>query len=115
MARILLVDDNHIVREYLPALLTSRGYEVDVAESAEVAIEILPNGYDLVLTDNYMGTGMTGVELCERISNNEVVVVFSSEHSLKRDAINAGAKAFIPKPAQINDIAKTIDEVLDEN
>ena len=65
--RILIVDDEEIVRYSLVNILTSHGYEVDGVASAEDALKLLyEKNYHLVLTDLVM-EGMDGLELLENV------------------------------------------------
>ena len=52
VARILVVDDDKSIREYLRFLLEQAGYQVEEAEDGEVAVEKFMNAtFDLVVTD----------------------------------------------------------------
>jgi CheY-like chemotaxis protein len=78
--RILVVDDNHIVRQANLDLLANAGYEVDgVKDGAEGWDALQVKHYDLVLTDNTMPR-MTGIELIEKLrsSNQPVPVIMAT-------------------------------------
>ena len=60
--RILVVDDEEDLREILKFNLESEGYWVDTAPSAEQALKMLTEGYDLILLDFMMG-GMSGFKM----------------------------------------------------
>jgi len=63
LTRILIVDDEETIRLALRKFLRSRGYEVEVAGSAEQALEALDSAsFSLMLCDVRM-PGMTGVEM----------------------------------------------------
>ena len=62
-SRILLVDDNHVVRDMLVDLVGSLGYRADAAGSGAEALALFDRGqYDVVLTDLVM-PGMSGWEV----------------------------------------------------
>ena len=66
---ILLVEDEHDLRDALSRILTDDGYSVTVARKGEEALEIISRrerGFDLVVTDIVM-PGMNGFELAERV------------------------------------------------
>ena len=66
-ATILVVDDELTVRETLEDYLTTYGYRIVTAASAEAALEVLErSAVDLILTDVHMRS-MSGVELCARL------------------------------------------------
>jgi len=67
MKRILVVDDEDPIRDYLKEELTEEGYEVLMATSAPEALKIIEKeDLDLVILDIRM-PGMTGVEALPRI------------------------------------------------
>ena len=66
-AKLLIVDDTPLILQYLQAILTRIGYQVETCESASLAMELITkNNYDLVITDWRM-PGMDGMELLSRI------------------------------------------------
>ena len=65
--RILVVDDEPLVRQIYTEMLTHADYEVDTAEDGAAAWEALQvNDYDLLITDNDMPK-VTGVDLLKRV------------------------------------------------
>ena len=78
MAKLMIVDDEQDVREYLKNFFKRRKIDVTTAESAEEAMEILGNSYmpDLMLLDVRM-TGMTGIDMLKKIraAGNQVKVI----------------------------------------
>ena len=70
MAKILVVDDSISVRKGLERILSKQGYEVETAEDAEKALDVIdPKQHDLVITDVLM-PGIDGFELCARLKAN---------------------------------------------
>ena len=106
--RILIVDDSEMVGHVLQSELTSRGYEVFVADSAEKATKIIlkkPTRPDLVLLDVLMPK-VNGEQLCRFIKGNSLfagikVILCSSEkpEELRRICRDAGADGFVTKEA----------------
>lgn len=66
--RILLVDDNALVRSSTREMLADLGYEISDVDHAELALTMIEEGYrpDIVITDHIM-PGMTGAELALRL------------------------------------------------
>ena len=64
--RILVVDDEEDLREILKFNLESEGYLVDTAPSAEEALKMLAEEYNLILLDVMMG-GMSGFKMAEKL------------------------------------------------
>ena len=69
--KIILVDDNAVVRDMLVDLVASLGYSVDAAESGEEALAMFDRRhYDFVLTDLLM-PGMTGWDVLEAVRQRD--------------------------------------------
>ena len=65
--RILVVDDEDFQRDLLKKLLSRAGYEVEEAQSPEVALSILDKEeFQVIITDLIM-LDMDGVEFCLRV------------------------------------------------
>jgi len=103
--RILVVDDDEMVRMALNELLKPEGYEVHIVSGGAEALERLDeDGYDLLMLDIIMPE-MDGFELCRRIREKEnyreTPVVFLSAKSRDKDrdqGFEAGANLFLSKP-----------------
>jgi len=104
--KILVVDDSITTRTMEKSILLSNGYEVTIAVSAEDALEKVSDAaFDLVISDVEM-PGLNGFELTARLrqmdeyKNVPVIIVSSlSKDEHKRNAIEAGAQAYIVKGA----------------
>lgn len=105
VSRVLLVDDDPIMREVAQSKLAEAGYDVRVAENGSQAIEMLRrDGADLVISDLEMPV-MNGFELTEVIradpdfKETPVIVITASDHAGAVDkAFAAGATSFLAKP-----------------
>ncbi len=103
--RILVVDDSITTRELERSILEAQGYEVDLANDGNEALNLLKNdaGYNLIITDVEM-PNMSGFELARRIKSDPnlqkvpVIIVSSlNNDDHKRRGIEAGAQAYIIK------------------
>lgn len=116
---ILVVDDDEIARAMLMEALRRDQYRVTGAESAERALEILPDHpVDLVITDVQMG-GLSGIELVKIITERypgilTVVVTAFSNSEVTIEAIRAGAFDFISKPFQLDKIRQIVANALEK-
>lgn len=119
MIRIIVVEDNSIVREGVVELLN---YQPDMnvigeAEDAFHALELLETGIetDIVLTDLNMA-GMDGLLLTEKICSAypQIRVIILTMH-LREDfierAFKAGAKGYVLKSGDIDDVFSGIRKV----
>ena len=107
--RILVVDDEQIIRESINYVLTKENYEVSEAENGKIAYEkLLESPFDLVITDLEMPE-MKGVELLEKIRDLSVqtsTMVVTAYGSLDTaiSALRSGASDYILKPVEFDEI-----------
>jgi DNA-binding response OmpR family regulator len=119
--KVLLVEDEEMLRELLAGLLASQGYEVLTAEDGQTGLEMYaadPTSIALVLSD--MGLPrLGGWEMFQKMKeiNPGVKAILASGYfdpNVKMDLLKAGAKDFIQKPYIPDQILKRIREVIDE-
>src|SRR3972149_10745922 len=107
--KILVVDDEQIIRESLTYVLTKENYQVDEAENGKIAYEkLLETSYDLVITDLEMPE-MKGTELLDKIRNLSVqtsTIVVTAYGSLETaiSALRSGASDYILKPVEFDEL-----------
>jgi two-component system response regulator PilR (NtrC family) len=119
--KILVVDDEEIIRDSLYYILEKEGYDVDKAENGKIAYEkMIANHFDLVITDIEMPL-MRGTELLEKIKTLNVqtsVIVITAFGSLETaiSALRNGASDYILKPVEFDELlikTKRLFEVRD--
>ncbi|MFZ2322740.1 MAG: sigma-54 dependent transcriptional regulator [Ignavibacteriaceae bacterium] len=119
--KILVVDDEEIIRDSLSYVLEKEGYEVAKAENGKVAYDkMVENHFDLVITDIEMPV-MKGTELLEKIktlSSQTSVIIITAFGSLETaiTALRNGASDYILKPVEFDELlfkAKKLFEVRD--
>lgn len=107
--KILVVDDEEIIRDSISYILDSEGYEVDKAENGKVAYEkIKEKHFDLVITDIEM-PAMKGTELLEKIKTLDpqtAVIIITAFGSLDTaiTALRNGASDYILKPVEFDEL-----------
>lgn len=116
--RILVVDDlpdNYIL---LQTVLESEGYEVEVADNGQDALErVALRPPDLILLDVMM-PGMNGFEVTRRIRQNPaipfipILLVTGYSEPAPADGFEAGADGFIRKPVDFDDLLHRIRTML---
>ncbi|MFA9380196.1 MAG: response regulator [Acetanaerobacterium sp.] len=117
MAKALLVDDEKYIRSGLRAIIsrTSTFFcEIDECANGTQALEKLNEcKYDLLITDLVMPI-MGGIELMERLQNMEhmpytIILSGHDEFKYAQKAIEYGAKAFLLKPIDRNELVERLD------
>ena len=114
MAKILVVDDEHGIRELLSEILNDEGHAVDLAENAAEARQARQqSNYDLVLLDIWM-PDTDGVTLLKEWSGQGLLtmpVIMMSGHATIDTAVEAtriGAQAFLEKPITMQKLLKAV-------
>jgi two-component system response regulator AtoC len=101
--KILIVDDESIVRESLSDWLDGAGYDVEVAESGEAALPIIKKKKPKIMVADLVMPGMTGIELMNEAKKIVPMLstVIITAHATIQSAITAireGAFDYIEKP-----------------
>ncbi len=112
MARILLVEDERVIRGEIKRILTRDRHEVvDVASVAEAECE-RPESFDLVITDVRLA-GESGDVLIERAGSVPVIVMTAyGSVSAAVDAMKRGAVDYLSKPFEPTALSDAVDRVL---
>lgn len=116
--RILVVDDEQDLCEILKFNLETEGYEVDTANSAEEALEIGVEKYDLLLLDVMMGA-MSGFALAKKLKDEpmtaNIPIIFLTARDTENDTVtgfNLGADDYISKPFSLREVMVRVRAVL---
>ncbi len=124
--RVLVIDDEPIVRDVLNDILSREGYAISLAPDAETGLEALEKeGYDLIVLD-LMLPGLGGFETLKEIKRRDpdsVVVMITAYGSVETavQAMRMGAHDYLTKPFKNEDVIRTLStglrhrRVLDEN
>jgi len=117
-ARILIVDDEKVVRESLGNWFRDEGYQSEVAESATVALEKLSqNNWDVFLLDIRM-PGIDGLELQRKIreAHPEATIIIMTAYASVESAVEAmkqGAYDYVIKPFDPDDLERTVRKAVE--
>ena len=120
MARILVVDDQEMMRDSLAATLARDGHEVTAAGEAAIAISKLnASKFDLLISDLKMPK-MTGIELLAEVKKlrPDMPVVLMTAFATVQTAVEAmklGAYDYIQKPFDGEEIKLLVDRTLEHN
>lgn len=116
-SRILVVDDEESIREFLEIMLKKEGYEVTTAEDGAKAKEILTKKtFDMIISDMQM-PNVTGIELLRHVRESYPDIVFmiitafgTTETAV--EAMKLGAYDYLTKPFKIDEVRLNIANAL---
>jgi two-component system, NtrC family, response regulator PilR len=120
MAKILVLDDDQGMREFMEIMLTKEGYDVTSADSPMKAINLCrKTAYDLVITDLKMPK-IDGIEFLKTIKDNrpETVVILITAYASGETAVNAmkeGAYDYVEKGGSIDELKQIVRQALLKN
>jgi DNA-binding NtrC family response regulator len=114
MSRILIVEDEEIIRHALKKILVRQQYEVSDVGSVEEAMPLLPTAFDLIISDLRL-PGEPGTYLIEH-SHGAPVIIMTSYASMRSavDAMKMGAVDYIAKPFDHDEMLNTVRRVLNQ-
>jgi DNA-binding NtrC family response regulator len=117
--RVLIVEDEAAIRLALTGLLRRQGYDVEQADSGELALaKLRSDPVDLVLTDLALGAGPSGMDVLRASQelHPETPVVMITAHGSEKiavEAMKAGATDYVPKPFDNDEIRLVLRRALD--
>lgn len=115
--RVLLVDDERLMRLAVSHRLAAEGYRVDHVSSAAEALKVLERElYDLVVTDlRFDGaSGLEVVRAAKRLQPQAAVILLtgSADSEDLHEAVLAGAAAVLVKPCALADLSREARKVV---
>lgn len=116
MFRILLAEDDDVMREYLTRALSRNGYDVHAAATGTAALELLESGtFDLLLSDIVMPE-MDGIELAQRaqaLANPPRVMFITGFAAVALHANDSVPEArLLSKPFHLKDLVAEVGQIL---
>jgi CheY-like chemotaxis protein len=117
MKKVLVIDDVEGVRKSIQAGLRGSGYEVSTAGTYAEGLGLATSGsFDVILCDLKL-PDKSGVEIIKELKDSGVtapVVAISGfiDGGIVRDALNAGAVAYLPKPFSKGDLVALLAGVI---
>jgi len=116
--RILIVDDEEFIGELLSRWFVDEGYEVEVAATAEEALDALrPHPHELLILDITL-PGMSGVELLEKVKHEHgdkvaaVMVTGVDDRTTAIRCLELGAHSYVVKPIDQKDLSLNVAAAL---
>ncbi|RKX17196.1 MAG: hypothetical protein DRP35_11355 [Candidatus Zixiibacteriota bacterium] len=117
--RILVIDDEDSMCNFMKIMLSKEGFEVDSASSGMEGISFLKQkNYDLVIADMNM-PGMTGIEVLKEVKSfrtDQELIVMTAYASVETaiDAMKHGARDYITKPFKLDELKIVINKSLSQ-
>ncbi|WP_096155506.1 response regulator transcription factor [Bacillus sp. FJAT-45066] len=122
MAKILLAEDEEVLRMLVVDTLEDEGHDiVETSDGEEALKHIEEEAFDLIILD-YMMPMLTGLEVIEKVMHiperkNSKILMLSAK-SQKNDqerVLQAGATHFMSKPFSPMELAQKVEEIISEN
>jgi DNA-binding NtrC family response regulator len=120
MNRILVVDDERSMREFISILLRKEGHDVEIADSGDAAVAAIDaaaeeKAFDLVITDLKM-PGRGGLEVLEHAKQTDpstqvILMTAFATTDTALQAMKAGARDYIIKPFQTDDVLARVRRI----
>ena len=117
-AKILIIDDERIIRDSLKLFLEEEGFDSDTAgDGAEGLMKIEENYFDVVITDIKMPNldGMQLLEKASKISPDTFFIIMTAYASVKTaiEALQQGAYDYLIKPVEFDDVLLRIKRLIE--
>ena len=115
--KILVVDDEPDILEFLQELLEQEGYTVSITDKAEYVEKLHAGGLpDLILIDVLL-SGKDGRKIVKQLKSQEAtkhvpVIMFSAHPSAEETARAAGADDFVAKPFELDEVLAKIAKLV---
>lgn len=116
--RILIADDESMIRDSIAEFLRSEGYETQTASDGESALGIVKNGnIDILISDVRM-PGMNGIELIKQINtyaSDTIVILMTAFASVETavQALRCGAADYMLKPLDFDELVLRVNSLIE--
>jgi CheY-like chemotaxis protein len=116
MKRILVVDDEEGIRLLYKEELEEEGYEIELAEDGEEALEKLKKSKPDVVTLDLKMPGIGGLKVLEQIRKEDKdlpVVICTAYGDYKRDLATWASDAYVVKSSDLSELKQVIKKLLE--
>ncbi len=121
MANIIVLDDDKTNTDLIKLLLELDGFQVIPSLTIEQAVTASSTDTDAFVIDCNLSRGTSGLDLLQQIRNDEtgaasdtVVIMTSGDIRMEKQAAQLGADLFLLKPYPPEDLASTINNLLNQ-
>jgi DNA-binding NtrC family response regulator len=119
MPRILVIEDDKTLADYISVVLEEHGFDVALTYNAIEGLDLLKKEkFSLVLTDLIMPCGISGIDVLKEISASKIevpVIVVTAFASVETavEAMKLGAFDYVTKPFNIDELVITINRAIE--
>jgi CheY-like chemotaxis protein len=112
--KVLVVDDDPIIRDMMADILDFEGYTISVARNGHEALQILRSEEDFLVFLDIMMPGMSGKELCDvlevdpHLRERHIIVLMSAVDNLEEAAL-LKVDAILQKPFVVEDVITMLE------
>ncbi len=114
--KILVIDDEEVIRNFIQRVLTREGHIVETIGDSRIAIEVITKGnYDIMITDLKM-PGVTGIEIAKRVKETLpqvkiIIITGSTSFETETKAKEIGIKHYLIKPFGIKELMDVVNQL----
>jgi DNA-binding response OmpR family regulator len=113
--KVLVVDDDAVLRRVVRAVLEADGFRVVEAQDGEQGLVLAATERPSVVILDVMMPGLDGVEVCRRLDHNATKVLMLTalgDVSTEVASLKAGARGYLTKPFSSMDLLDRVEELL---
>ena len=116
MARVLIIDDEEVVRDLVAEILSTAGYETATAEDGDAGIAAYRRSpFDVVVTDILMPV-KDGLQVISELKGDDpnvrIIATAAMGDEALKEAIRIGANRTLPKPFKIDAMLEDVESLL---
>ena len=119
MAKILIVDDDHLITSLMYSLVTLDQHEAIIVNDSTEALSVAKSTDPDLITLDLMMPGLSGYDVCQllradpKFKKTPIIIISAKEDSQSKEkAFALGANEYITKPFDIDHFLKTIQKLL---
>ncbi len=112
--KILVVDDDPVIRDMMADMLDFEGYSISVARNGHEALQLLRSDQDFLVFLDIMMPGMNGKQLCALLESDpqlrkrHIIVLMSAIDNLE-EAASLKVEAILQKPFVVDDVIEILE------
>ena len=116
--KILVVDDDPIIRDMMVDILTLEGYPIEIAKNGQEALEKLHGEENYLVFLDLMMPGIDGGDVCAqlneepRVRSRHIIILMSALDNLAL-AKSLSVNGIMPKPFAVEDVLRVVEPYID--